>query len=538
MLVDDDSIARMKLKNLLQWEKINCRIAGEASSGREAIVQIEKCHPHIIITDIDMPGMNGVDLIQYTKKQHPEIYILALSAYDDYDYVRGSLKYGALDYMLKHQLTPRKLEMALQEAFSYTNEGIEKEYIEALDTEKDLLETVLGNLLLRKRNDYDLNWKEESFGENTELSLSEMQKDYEVLEELAGRYRENKFLLTVGIFRERYKNEDKKLKYLEGIIHEILSFHEWKVYWKLCQSGLIFLSFGENDLERKDVLEVMDQITLNAVRYIGVDIEFETSFYYHDLLSTERILESLVAAKGRRGTLPIKKEKSIMLKLTEIRELEQGLQDGNAAQIQLSLRLLFERLKKAAGNSVQISIIAVELCNILQRKMQEQKDEKGLNNDKIVFLEERINETLKKIQNETSINNVYDSVSSLYSDFIKNATKEKDKCYSNPLLDESILWIEEHWTQPISLRDVSNALNINSAYLSRLFKKYTGKTIVTFINELKMKKAKEMIEIGGFSLKEISYSLGFQNYNYFYRLFKEVYGMSPSDLEMEIMGEK
>ena len=100
-------------------------------------------------------------------------------------------------------------------------------------------------------------------------------------------------------------------------------------------------------------------------------------------------------------------------------------------------------------------------------------------------------------------------------------------------MNQCVLWIKEHWDQPISLRDVAGALNVNSAYLSRLFKRYTGKTIVDFINELKMERAKEMIEEGGQSLKEISYNLGFQNYNYFYRLFKKVYGISPSDLEIK-----
>ncbi len=503
MLVDDDTIARMKLKNLLQWEKLNCRIVGEASSGWEAVAQIEKCRPQIIITDIDMPGMNGVDLIQYTKSCHPEIYILALSAYDDFDYVRDSLKYGALDYMLKHQLTARKLETALQEAFPYTSESLEKESnVGAADYEDTFLETFIKDFS---------QWNTEALKEHIPL-----------------RYRKGKYVLAVGCFEEGRKLEEKRLRYLKEIIRETLSFYDGEVYWGRKENCMIFLFMAAEKNQKEDIEEAVLQIGHNAVRYTGLNLAFKTSSFYFNLTETQGIYDSLLEKNVKHELGKKRADDSLVLKLEEIRELEQNLQDRNIDEIKRCLTRLFSRLQNSAGNSGQISIIAIELCNILQRKLSEQNE-----TSKSIFLLGRIEGTLKNIQNGTNIDNVYELVIALYSDYIQNISDEEKALYSNPLMNQCVLWIKEHWDQPISLRDVAGALNVNSAYLSRLFKRYTGKTIVDFINELKMERAKEMIEEGGQSLKEISYNLGFQNYNYFYRLFKKVYGISPSDLEIK-----
>lgn len=546
MLVDDDSIARMRLKNLLQWEKINCQIVGEASSGREAVAQIERCRPHIVITDIDMPGMNGVDLIQYTRAKHPNIYILALSAYDDFDYVRDSLKYGALDYMLKHQLTPRKLETALQEAFANIDESAGNGSTERQDTERGLLGRLLRELpdgrerpgiSLERAADRTSGRENEKRGEGRRIRKESGPEGRGIREMIPERYRGDGFFLAAGLLPPSQQGSgEKKLRYLQGIISETLSQYDWEACWEIYQDSLVFLFPAEDGLTRKDVTEVLDQAAQNAKRYTGMAIEFEASAFYSDLMQTGQIYRSLLSEEWKRGGSGEPEENGLMLKLEETRELEQSLQERNLEHIRQCLDSLFDRMERNGGTQVQISIAAAELCNILQRRIQEQNQGRpaGRGEDsaqeRMRPLADRIGEALKDIQKERDIGAVHEMVAELYEDFIQRAAKEEKISYGNPLVNESIAWIQERWDQPISLRDVADALSVNSAYLSRLFRKYTGKTIVTFINELKMERAKEMIEAGELSLKEISLSLGFQNYNYFYRLFKEVYGISPSDL--------
>jgi two-component system response regulator YesN len=109
LIVDDDALSRDKLRSLIDFKKCGYMIVGEAKSGREAIGLIEKLKPDVIITDIVMQNINGIELIEFIQKNYPDVVVIALSAYDDYCYVRDGLKLGAKDYLLKHTLTSESL---------------------------------------------------------------------------------------------------------------------------------------------------------------------------------------------------------------------------------------------------------------------------------------------------------------------------------------------------------------------------------------------------------------------------------------------
>lgn len=117
VIVDDDAVMRLGMKTLIAWENTEFDLLGEAANGREALELIQKCRPSIVITDMKMPVMNGVELIRALREQnHPPI-ILALSSYDDYELVRQAMRLGTADYLLKMDLSP---EMLLQTLRSIT----------------------------------------------------------------------------------------------------------------------------------------------------------------------------------------------------------------------------------------------------------------------------------------------------------------------------------------------------------------------------------------------------------------------------------
>ncbi|MBR2602819.1 MAG: response regulator, partial [Clostridia bacterium] len=104
LLVDDSPLFCAQFRGLARWEEQGIAIQDEARNGKMAIECIERNPPDIILTDISMPVMDGIGLIEYVRVRHPQIPVVALSAYDDFDYVRGSLRNGACDYILKHKL--------------------------------------------------------------------------------------------------------------------------------------------------------------------------------------------------------------------------------------------------------------------------------------------------------------------------------------------------------------------------------------------------------------------------------------------------
>ena len=113
LLVDDETTIRDGLKHMIRWEQEGFRLLGDAANGQEALTLIQQLQPEIVITDLKMPQMDGIQLTTIIQQQYPSIHFLVLSSYDDFHYVSQSFKNGAIDYLLKPTLTPALLLKAL-----------------------------------------------------------------------------------------------------------------------------------------------------------------------------------------------------------------------------------------------------------------------------------------------------------------------------------------------------------------------------------------------------------------------------------------
>ena len=447
---------------------------------------LDTVQPDIVITDIYMPGMNGVDLIHYIREQASEIYVLALSAYDDFDYVRNSLRYGAFDYLLKHQLTASRLEQILEEATTYLGKRREgkKERKERLEEK-----TVLEDLLKHSAR------QEEEPGEMRYFLLA------------AGQIADGKDLENL---------EYKKLHYMESIVTETLLFYDWKIQSQLYQGQILVLFEFDREPVRQDVLAILNQVSANIKRFIGIRILFQLSEVYRQITETASVFQKLGRIEKK---IEKRDEKSGMREaicLEKIRELGHYTKTGKKEQVFGCLEEILEQVRKKRGTTEERALLAVEICNILQR------------NSFLEGKEEKVRETLLKLQTESDFDRYKTQLVELYRVFLEPETDAIQ--YDNPLVNKAVSYIQKNFQTTVSLQEVADAMSLNAAYLSRIFKKYTGKTIVTYINDLKMEKARALIEEKQLSLKEIALEVGIQNYNYFYQMVKKHYGKSPSDL--------
>lgn len=101
MLIDDEKALRSLLKRIIPWEELQLEVAGEAESGVEAINTIDKIRPHIVFADIKMPFMNGLEFAELAKQRYPDLKVIILTAHEEFDYARQSIKIGVEDYLLK-----------------------------------------------------------------------------------------------------------------------------------------------------------------------------------------------------------------------------------------------------------------------------------------------------------------------------------------------------------------------------------------------------------------------------------------------------
>lgn len=116
LIIDDEFIMRQGMKHMLEWEKEGFQIVGEATNGQEGLDLIEKLEPDIVLADIVMPVLDGIEFSQILKQKYPEIQLIILSSYDKFEYVKSTLLNGASDYILKPTLNPEILLKTLQKA--------------------------------------------------------------------------------------------------------------------------------------------------------------------------------------------------------------------------------------------------------------------------------------------------------------------------------------------------------------------------------------------------------------------------------------
>lgn len=114
LIVDDEILVRQGIKYVLDWEQEGFQIVGEAANGREALNSLQTLQPHIIITDIVMPVMDGEELTRLVKRDYPATEVIVLSSFSEFHYVRSTFQHGVADYILKPKLEAGALLQVLK----------------------------------------------------------------------------------------------------------------------------------------------------------------------------------------------------------------------------------------------------------------------------------------------------------------------------------------------------------------------------------------------------------------------------------------
>ena len=144
LLVDDEPLILSGIKFMLDWNKNNCQIAGTARNGQQAMEKIRTLHPDIVICDIAMPGMTGTELLQQAAKEFPHVVFIMLTNHPDFQLAQHSLRYRAVDYLLKSDLEPEALEHSLAAAQAECRTRAKLNRVEMVD---DYLEQNRQNML-------------------------------------------------------------------------------------------------------------------------------------------------------------------------------------------------------------------------------------------------------------------------------------------------------------------------------------------------------------------------------------------------------
>lgn len=529
-LVEDEMVIRRGIKNSIDWEKEGYIFCGEASDGELAYPMIIKEKPDILITDIRMPFMDGLELCKLVKKELPNIKILILSGYDEFDYAKEAIRLGVTEYLLKPISSGKLLE-----ALNGVSESIRRE-----KEDKDLVRKYMEEMRENTEHEKQKFFEQMIAGNLSMADALETGKKYE-MNLSAGMYNLLLFRFTLG--KENRKSREL-LGEAEYAIEKLTERLEYVFEFQRGVEGWAFLLMADNEEQMservkelsKDLEEIMKNYsTIAYFGGIGQPVarlrELEESFREAERALAARFtmeLNRIISVEDIRMAQNVDTLDDIEItSFGEIEKtrtmLEKFLNNGAEDEIDEFVDVYINELPEENLKSVLMRqyiimdayIVMMSFCEKIEGiegEMQAQSEELKNSMKTIQTLEEiknYIRMLLKKIIG------VRDTISGRrYSDIIEIAKDQIRKTYMS---DE------------ISLNTIVAEVGMSPSYFSSIFSKEMGKTFVEYLTEIRMDRAKELLMCSSMKTSEIGYEVGYKDPHYFSYIFKKTQNCTPKE---------
>ncbi len=529
-LVEDEMVIRRGIKNSIDWEKEGYIFCGEASDGELAYPMIIKEKPDILITDIRMPFMDGLELCKLVKKELPNIKILILSGYDEFDYAKEAIRLGVTEYLLKPISSGKLLE-----ALNGVSESIRRE-----KEDKDLVRKYMEEMRENTEHEKQKFFEQMIAGNLSMADALETGKKYE-MNLSAGMYNLLLFRFTLG---EENRKSGELLGEAEYAIKKLTERLEYVFEFQRDVEGWAFLLMADNEEQMservkelsKDLEEIMKNYsTITYFGGIGQPVarlrELEESFREAERALAARFtmeLNRIISVEDIRMAQNVDTLDDIEItSFGEIEKtrtmLEKFLNNGAEDEIDEFVDVYINELPEENLKSVLMRqyiimdayIVMMSFCEKIEGiegEMQAQSEELKNSMKTIQTLEEiknYIRMLLKKIIG------VRDTISGRrYSDIIEIAKDQIRKTYMS---DE------------ISLNTIAAEVGMSPSYFSSIFSKEMGKTFVEYLTEIRMDRAKELLMCSSMKTSEIGYEVGYKDPHYFSYIFKKTQNCTPKE---------
>lgn len=529
-LVEDEMVIRRGIKNSIDWEKEGYIFCGEASDGELAYPMIIKEKPDILITDIRMPFMDGLELCKLVKEELPNIKILILSGYDEFDYAKEAIRLGVTEYLLKPISSGKLLE-----ALNGVSESIRRE-----KEDKDLVRKYMEEMRENTEHEKQKFFEQMIAGNLSMADALETGKKYE-MNLSAGMYNLLLFRFTLG---EENRKSGELLGEAEYAIKKLTERLEYVFEFQRDVEGWAFLLMADNEEQMservkelsKDLEEIMKNYsTIAYFGGIGQPVarlrELEESFREAERALAARFtmeLNRIISVEDIRMAQNVDTLDDIEItSFGEIEKtrtmLEKFLNNGVEDEIDEFVDVYINELPEENLKSVLMRqyiimdayIVMMSFCEKIEGiegEMQAQSEELKNSMKTIQTLEEiknYIRMLLKKIIG------VRDTISGRrYSDIIEIAKDQIRKTYMS---DE------------ISLNTIAAEVGMSPSYFSSIFSKEMGKTFVEYLTEIRMDRAKELLMCSSMKTSEIGYEVGYKDPHYFSYIFKKTQNCTPKE---------
>ncbi|RCX15409.1 two-component system response regulator YesN [Fontibacillus phaseoli] len=518
ILVDDEPIILRSLKVAIPWNELDLEIVGEARNGEDALKLVRELSPHMIISDIRMPGLDGISLMKEVVAENAKRLFIFISGYGEFEYAREALREGAFDYLLKPIDHDELIEMILR-----AKKTLEKQS----ENDKLLHSVQVLSMLARERMFAEFlegNPSDNHLRHMQWLESSEFQEDYFVA------------VLQLDHYMKLYENwsmEERRLWLFA--IRNILS------EWSLAHGALTVFPFHSGEWvmlfpgslrDRRESLgnDIIQQIKINTK--LSCSIGFSQSAEGIEQLS--EAYKSAVNALYQRfysdregvfvdpapelgATREARYPKHLEAKMLEcIRTL-----DNERLLILLDETKTYIETQAFTKETAERMI--VELSVVLYREFEQMR----------LLLEWSLEGLLQELHSLGTLSEMIGVLKFSLGNWIRESKESQPKENINKVIAKTQEYISNNYHKDLSIEEVSEIADLSISHFCMLFKQVTGYTFLEYLTQCRIEKAKYILKNSQVKVYQIAPLVGYQDPRYFTQVFKKVTGMTPSEYRDE-----
>lgn len=523
---DEDKICQLIYK-LVDWEQLDMQVKAVVHNGIEALEAIQKYRPDIVITDIRMPGYDGLEMIRRAKEICRDMDIIIISGYSHFEYAQNAIRYGVKDYLLK----PIKKAEITDTLIRIKTAYMEKE--ERLSAEEQN-RIIVKNSVDKLRSAFF-----------TEVLFRKERRKEEITNEIINKEYHYKFrpgcfqiiLIKIdGIDSSFQSNiayiQDKVLQSINKRLADECYEMESIFDGNMCFAVLNY-SYQSKRPVRKLLKSILDELLLQKDILENLKITIGSGVVEEDISKLIISLKTAVWAIEQRLILGINKViEGENVSLNEVadsklfydfnRQMTDSLEKLNETLLVNTLRYLQTALKnKENTTGHEIIQMAKEAMNLYLFTMRQNK---FMIKDAESFFEK----FSMDIENIGTADEVFSYLIRTIVISFRRSVADKQQEDNKPIRDAK-QYMKEHFKEPVSLEIVSDYVGFNATYFSSLFKKETGKTFSEFLTEIRMEKAKELLKDTNLSVAAICTEVGYNDNKHFTKGFVRYTNLKPNE---------
>lgn len=523
VIADDEKIIREGLKHLLNWGEINAEIIGAASDGKEAFELCMNLKPELLITDIRMPEMDGLELIRRLREEGLPVRCIILSGYQEFEYAKKALEFGAVRYLIKpiEEEELKKLVIAVWE--NVNNESIEKARISELKIKLNETEAYQRNLWLQTYV---------SGEERDRKRAAEKLKDYGFsrMPALCQCFIAE---LEVDSCGKNFNHEDRELIRFAAanIIDELVGKCGQGYVFYTSDTEIACIKAGKQEKDATDRL--LRDILGSLKNFLGIQSTIGLGAVYHNedaAFKSYREAKSALKYKllmGKGGVIRYSEvsssinKKSFTSPLNIERKLVNSVICSDLEGLHIAVEELFSCFRPETGITPEA---VLEECKEVLMLIKKSAEDIGVEYGGLLEKDE-MNGFFNSIAGITELKNEYLKL----LESIAKEVARNNLSGAKAVIAQIKEYIDLNYAEQITLNTISERFYINSAYVSRLFKKELSENFIDYLTSRRMEEAKKLLLGTSLKIYEISERIGYSNPKYFSQVFEKAEGIGPRE---------